>query len=242
MKNWILLLVAFTAMVTVNALANLLPINGQQTGEISDSVDVLFTPAGYVFSIWGVIYLLLAVWLFLLFKQLREGKEIPQRLTILFVLSCIFNICWLLTYHYEFFAVSIIIMIALLLTLITIYLSYPTGDSRFSGRLPFSIYLGWIAVATIANISFTLKYNDVSLGINEVAGTIVLLIIASAIAIYGRYRSDDPYFAVVFVWAIVGVAESNTNSSLVTTAYILAAVIFIAIIALSYVKKRNVAA
>ncbi len=240
MKNWILMQLAFIAMVIVNILSNTLPINGQTAGEISNRIDVLITPAGYVFSIWGVIYALLAVWLYLLWtKQKSMPAESYSKLTFLFVLSCLLNISWLFSFHYEKFILSVFIIIALLIVLIAIYLMYPVGENRFSGRLPFSIYLGWISVATIVNISYTLKYYGVSLGIDEVLGTIILLIIAMLLALIGRYRSDDPYFALVFVWAIVGVANSNDEPQLVTAAYIIASIIFVFTIALFFRKKKT---
>jgi translocator protein len=238
MTYLIIMTIFFIATLVVNALSNILPINGQTTSDVSNKIDVLFTPAGYVFSIWGLIYLLVAVWLILLFVRNRKDTFTNQRLTILFCLSCIFNIGWLLSFHYEYFVLSNFVIVALLVTLILIYLSYPTGDSRFGGRLPFSVYLGWITVATIANISYTLKWHEVSLGINEVSGTILLLVVAGIVAVVGRYISDDPYFAVVFVWAIVGVAESNTASNLVTAAYIIAIIIFILVIVFSFTPKR----
>ena len=238
MKKWINMLVAYIVMIVVNILSNTLPINGQTAAEISNRIDVLFTPAGYVFSIWSVIYGLLAIWLFLLWKKHKSTtKEISSRLTYLFVLSCLLNISWLFSFHYEQFILSTIIIIALLIVLINIYLMYPVGDSRFSGRLPFSIYLGWISVATIANISYTLKYYDVLLGIDEVLVTIILIIIAGLLALIGRYRSDDLFFPLVFVWAIIGIAESNDATSLVKTAYIVAFNVLVLTFALSLVNK-----
>lgn len=232
-----LMVVAYVAMVVTNILSNTLPINGQTTAEISDKQEVLFTPAGYVFSIWGVIYLLLAIWLFIQFKNRDTEKATSNTVSLLFTVSCIFNIIWLLTWHYEYFAISIIVMLLLLVTLIAIYKQYSNSDYRLGGRFPFSFYLGWISVATIANMAYTLQHYDISLGIDEVLGTIILLIVAGILAILGRYLSNDPYFSIVFVWAIIGIAARNTNEQLVTTSYVVAAIIFIAIIAVSFIKK-----
>lgn len=237
MKNILMMTVAYLAMIITNVLSNTLPINGQTTADISDKLDVLFTPAGYVFSIWGLIYVLLAIWLFIQIKNRATEKAPSDKLSLLFIVSCALNIVWLLTWHYEYFAISVGVMLLLLVSLIAIYKQYDTTDYRFGGRFPFSFYLGWISVATIANISYTLKYYDISLGIAEVPGTIVLLVVACILAIAGRYLSNDPYFAIVFVWAIVGIAARNTNEQLVTAAYIVAAVIFIAIIVGSFMKK-----
>lgn len=232
-----MMIIAYVAMVTTNVLSNTLPINGQTTAEISDKLTVLFTPAGYVFSIWGIIYVLLAIWLFLQVKNRYTEQAASNTVSYLFVVSCVFNIIWLLSWHYEYFALSIVVMLLLLITLIALYKQYSTADSRFGGRFPFSFYLGWISVATIANMSYTLKYYDISLGIDEVTGTIILIIIAGMLAIAGRYVSNDPYFSIVFVWAIIGIAARNTEQSIVITAYVVAAIIFIAIIVVSFMRK-----
>lgn len=223
----------YIAMIVVNVLSNTLPINGQTAAEISNKIDVLFTPAGYVFSIWSIIYLSLAGWLLILLLRHKKTPFTDTRLATLFCITCALNIAWLIAFHYEYFILSNIIIIGLLLTLILIYLSYPVGDKRLGGRFPYSLYLGWITVATIANISYTLKYYGVSLGINEVSGTIILLVIAACIALTGRYFSDDPFFPAVFVWAILGIAASNTEPNLVIAAYIIAVFIFIFILILT---------
>lgn len=226
-------------MVGVNLAANLLPINGQTTAEVSNKQDVLFTPAGYVFSIWGIIYVLLAIWLFLQVKNRHTALATANHVSLLFIFSCALNIIWLFTWHYEYFAFSVLIMLLLFVTLIRIYLHYPTTDSRFGGRFPFSFYLGWISVAMLANISYTLNYYDISLGISELVGTIFLLVLATAIAISGRYFANDPYFAIVFVWAIVGIAARNTEPRIVIVSYTLAALLFLVILAVSFFQKRK---
>ena len=158
MRRFILTLIATVLVVLVNALANILPINGQTTGEISNRLDVLFTPAGYVFGIWGVIYFLLLIWTFRQFPSSRRDLPIYQKSTPLYLLSSVLNIAWILLWHYEFFLLTVFVMIGLLLTLIRLYHLIKNEDHSFWNLLPFSVYLGWISVATIANISFYLKY------------------------------------------------------------------------------------
>ncbi len=232
--------ISFLITIIVNYLANALPINGKTTGEISDQLNVLFTPAGYVFSIWGLIYFLLAIWIIISFLKRETSEATPMKISYLFALSCLLNAGWLFSFHYEKFILSSIIIIVLLVVLILIYLRYPIGDSRFRGRLPFSFYLGWISVATIASISYTLQFHEISLGIDEVTGTILLIVVAAVIAVAGRYISDDPYFAIVFVWAIVGIAKANPGTTIETAAYIIAIVIFIAIISLPSLAKKKI--
>ena len=227
MKNWALMCIAFVLMLVVNVLGATGNINGQSQADISDKLNVLFTPDGYVFSIWAVIYALLAIWLFVQFTRKDTTQETPYNIVTLFVATCLFNIAWLLTWHYEWFAVAQLMMFVLLITLLILYMKYPKGDKSFGGRLPFSFYTGWISVATIANMAYTLKHYDVSLGINEVAGTIGLIIIALLLAVATLYMRKDPFFSLVFVWAIFGIGTSNSDNALVWTAYITAAIILL---------------
>lgn len=240
MKNWLLMLISYVVMVFINALGASGHINGQTQAEISNKLDVLFTPDSYVFSIWGLIYFLLAIWLIIQFKRRNTSVKTLQRIVTLFVATCLFNVLWLITWHYEIFVVAQLMMFALLITLIFLYTTYPKGDKSFGGRLPFSFYTGWISVATIANMAYTLKYYDVSLGINEVPGTIGLVIIALLLAIATLFSQRDPFFALVFVWAIIGIGTVNTNGSLVATAYVAAAIIFVAIIVSFFTKDKVV--
>ena len=151
-------------VIVVNGLASALPLNGKDTGEISDQFNVYFVPAGYVFAIWGLIYLALIA--YSIFQALPSQRENPRlrRIGYLYVLSCVANIAWIFLWHYEVFAITIVAMIALLLLLIFTYLALGIGRSSASTgetwlvRIPFSIYLGWITVATIANATSLLDY------------------------------------------------------------------------------------
>ncbi|HMB21934.1 MAG TPA: tryptophan-rich sensory protein, partial [Anaerolineales bacterium] len=150
--------------LTVNILAVTLPLNGQDTGEISDRFKVYFVPAGYVFSIWSVIYL---GWLaFTVFQFLPSQKENPRlrRLGYLFALSNLFNAAWLFCWHYNRFGLSVLVMLTLLGLLISSYLRLDVNRSSvsrgeyWSVDVLFSVYLGWITVATVANITSWLYY------------------------------------------------------------------------------------
>lgn len=208
---WISLIV----MIAMNALANIIPLNNQTTGEISNKLDVLFTPAGYVFSIWSVIYILLIIWLIMIYKPMRR-HDVDRKIGFAFIASCVWNIAWLICWHFEFFNTSIVFMLLLLVTLIFIYSHYTNNEQTFAKRLPFSIYLAWISVATIANISYVLKYNGVTLGINELFGSFVLVILAAALAILAVKVSRDLYFLAVITWALIGVSVANDQALMST--------------------------
>lgn len=215
-------LIAVIATLVVNGLANTLPLNGQTTGEISDRFDVYFVPAGYVFSIWGVIYVGLVA--FAIYQILPTQRENPllRRIGYLPALGGLANSLWIFLWHYERFVLTLLPMLGLLAVLIATYLLLGIGHTRFSTAerwcvaIPTSIYLGWITVATVANVTAVLEYlNWNGWGITpEVWAVIMLavgLIIASAVSIT---RGDIAYMLVI-VWAFAGIAVKHADTSLV---------------------------
>ncbi|ETP68979.1 membrane protein [Planococcus glaciei] len=234
----LLMTIAFIAIIVVNALANILPINGQTTGEISNRLPVMFTPAGYVFSIWSVIYILLAIWIIGFWVRLKKGQIPPLKITAFFVLSALFNISWLLLWHYEFFGWSIAAMVGYLLALIGLYLQYSSEERGLFERLPAAVNMGWISVATIANISFVLTYYNWSgWGLSDQLWTVIMLTVATALALHIRFHHSDIPYALVFIWAFIGIAvKHQMDELLVTTASLfLAGVILTGIL---LIKKR----
>lgn len=201
--------ISYVAMIIINIIANTVGINGKTTGEISNQLEILFTPAPYVFSIWILIYFLLAIWLFQQLLLPTNDEQSKSRMD-LFTSMSLYNIAWLLSWHYSYFILSVAIMICLLIGLIMLYVSYPAGDYRFSGRLPFSIYLGWISVALMVNISYVLKYYEWNgFGIAEQTWAQILLLLATVLAAYNQVRNRDTLFTIVIIWAFIGIAVHN---------------------------------
>jgi translocator protein len=234
--------VAVIATVVLNVLANALPFNNTNTGVISDSFPLLFTPAGYVFAIWGVIYLGLIA--FTIFQVLPSQRENPrlQATGWLFVWSCIANIVWLFCWHYGFrtswFWLTQVAMLALLGLLISIYLRLGTGVTKVSRaetwaiRVPISIYLGWISVATIANTTIVLYSLGWTGEAIAPALTILLLLVGAALGLLMLIRHRDIAYALVLVWAYIGVGAPNKiadNSTVSLVAYLLAAALAVAV-------------
>ena len=204
------------ATIVVNGLANALPINGQQTGEISDRFQVFFTPAGYVFSIWGVIYLgLLGFAIFQLLPSQRDNQLI-NRISLPFWISCCANILWILFWHYEFFATTFLVMLVLLGSLIwltrVLFAEGPAADARerWLLRIPFSIYIGWITVATIANLTVVLEEKGLRpFDISARDWAVGMIVLGGAVALaVGRVRRDLAYLAVI-LWAFTGIAVNQ---------------------------------
>ena len=248
-KSWVLKganFAAFLMTVVVNALSDILPLNGRTTAEVSDLYSNLFTPAGYVFAIWGVIYVLLLV--FVLYPMLSRKLETGflSKISFLFVLSCIANIVWIFLWHYEQIVLSIIPMLVLLASLIAIYLRLKIGQvdvslkERLAVHLPFSVYLGWITVATIANVSAALTaISWDGLGISEVAWTVLVIIVALVITVGVTYTRKDVGYSLVIIWALGGIiVKQMENQSIVLTCGIGAIIVVIALV-LSMILKRT---
>ena len=214
----IFVLITYLAMIIVNGLANALPINGMITGDISDSYPNLFAPTGITFIIWGVIYLLLAAhtaYQLGLFR--KKGEEVKTALLkevgILFSISSLANVAWIFAWHYKNILLSLLVMLIILVCLMLIYVRINketlTANEKVFIRLPFSVYFGWITVATIANAT-TLLVDKLGspvnlLGISEVVWTVVILLIGLAIGAFTTFKNRDIPYGLVIVWAYIGI-------------------------------------
>ena len=222
-------IIAFALTVIVNSLAGSTTlIGGVNTAQISDSNPTLITPAGYVFSIWGIIYVLLGI--FVIFQALpsQKEKEYTKKIGWLFVLSSIINIAWLFLWQYRLLSLSVVLMFLLLATLIMIYLRLGIGKSpvtlreRLATHVPFSVYLGWITIASIANVSAALvSVNWNGFGIDPEIWASLIVIVALLIALLVIATRKDIAYGLVIVWALIGIAvkqSGNQNIVMLTEA------------------------
>ena len=242
--KWLNIL-GLAAVITVNALANILPINGMSTGQVAALYPNLFTPAGITFSIWTIIYLFLTGYCIYPFISSDNKKAIS--LSGLFLLTCLLNCSWILVWHHLLIEWSLVIMILLLITLCMIYVKIHSRQphskrEKWLVYKPFSIYLAWISVATIANIAALLSAYDFSPPSPQ--NWVIAMVIATQLLVYlisKKYR--DIAFALVIIWALIGIMLKNTDAELtfqpVTIACILA-IIFDAWVALHYRYRKTV--
>lgn len=227
----ILNVVGVIITITINILANALPINGQNTGEISDRFQVFFVPAGYVFAIWGLIYIGLVAFAF--YQVLPAQRENPRlrKIGYWFLLSCAANSIWIFMWHYNLFLLSVLVMLILLASLLVIYLRLDIGRTRVSTverwcvDNVFSVYLGWITVATVANVTdvlFDLGWNG--FGLAPEAWAVILLIIAAGLGVAMAVTRRDVAYLLVLAWSFAGIAVKQAGVPLVaTTAWIMTA-------------------
>lgn len=209
-------LFAYVFMVAINYLAVLLPIGGRSTGEISDNYLNLFAPAGYAFSIWGIIYILLGI--YVIYQLKRDEDELVVKINRIFIINALLNASWIFAWHYDLIWLSVIIMAGLLITLIRIADIFRNRiitpkETRFV-RLPFSVYFGWITVATIANITVFLVYLGWNgFNIPESFWTVAVLLIGALIGSWRMLQDRFSPYGIVLIWAYSAILFKHLSDS-----------------------------
>ena len=224
-RDWGGNLAAFAFVVALNVLSNALPINDQTMPEISAKYPSLFTPAGFTFSIWGLIYLGLLVFVIWQALPAQRSNGNIARISKYFQLNCLMNGLWIVVWHYDLLALSLIVMLVILATLILIYrtllaeIDAAPFVQRLVLHLPFRLYTGWITLATIANAS-TLQtgngWDDV--GMSAVHWTLLKLALVGAIGATVLLKHRDVVFAAVVAWAAYGISVMQSATPSVAAA------------------------
>lgn len=215
----ILALAAYVAMIVVNFLANSLPINNRSTGDISDAYPNLFAPAGFAFSIWGLIYLLLGGYvLYQFFKNDKRIEGLLKKINLLFIATSLANLLWIFAWHYDFIGLSVIIMAVLLFLLIRIadilrQEKLVSWEKLLIGT-PFSVYFGWITVAAIANITvFLVSIGWNGFGLADFVWTSVILLIGALIGILRLQKDKKIAYGLVLIWAYSAILFKHLSTS-----------------------------
>ncbi len=218
---------SFAAMILVNILANLLPINGVTTGEAADRYPTLFTPAPYTFTIWTLIYLLLLC--FTVYFVFHKGENsqtaaLLYKVGMYFSISSVANLLWVIAFHYGMVGLSVLLMAVLLTCLILIVKELCnaslTPTQSLLVALPFHVYLGWITVATIANVAAMLVglgWNG--FGLSSEFWTVVMLIAGGVIGIITARRIGSIAYLLVLIWAYLGILVKHLSPSFFARQY-----------------------
>jgi hypothetical protein len=245
-------IIAVVLTIIVNGLANLLPIGGKYTGELSDNIPNLFVPAGITFSIWGIIYILIIFFSIYLAKDLfnkeKTTKPFLEKTSYFFILASLANIIWIFLWHYEQIFLSLLAMIFLFVSLLFIYLRLNIGLEKLSIKeklfvhTPISVYIGWITVATVANVTAVLvTFGWDGFGISESTWTILVLIIVAIISVLMIVKRKDIAYGLVIIWALLGIAFKRfeadpvygIQTGIATTSLFVIIIIFITIVIIS---------
>lgn len=250
----VLNILGFLLMILLNFLANFLPLNGQNTGELSDKYPNLFVPAGLTFSIWGVIYLLLLVFTVYQASTLFNGRAgrvntIVSQVGIWYFVSSVANALWIVVWHYEFLPVSVAVMMFILFSLLLTNFGIVnindamTRKEKFLTKAPFGLYFGWICVATIANVTAWLTgVRWTGSGLEQDSWAVIMIVVGALIVLFAALRLRNGYLAFAVVWAFVGIVIKRQNSEPVyqSVAFIAgAAAVVLFIVALVLIIKQN---
>lgn len=215
--------VTYVVMVTVNALANTLPINGRRTGDVSNAYPNLFAPAGLTFSIWSVIYLLLGLHVLYqlgLFRAREAGTDrsaLLNKVGLYFSISSLANTAWVFAWHYDVIALSVVLIVVILVSLAVIATTLLSAgltprEKLFIG-VPFSVYFGWTTVATVANITvFLVSVDWDGFGLADSTWAIIILLVAAAIGTATVLRNRDIAYGLVLLWAYTGILIKHTSA------------------------------
>ena len=214
-KLAILNLLSVILVLAVNGLSQTQRWNDTTIGEISARYDNLFTPAGYAFSIWGFIFLgLIGYAIFGIKRAFFSEKVTPhiEQTGYWFFTANLLNAAWVVAFTYDYVGLSVLIMLGILVSLLKIVLK--TNMERWDAPIeiiafvwwPICFYSGWIAVATIANISAFL----VSIGVefsqlSQIIITMVLITIAVYINNLMINLRNMREFAMVGAWALFAI-------------------------------------
>jgi translocator protein len=236
-------IVCFIGVIILNTLASTVGINGRLTGALSDEIPNLFVPAGLTFSIWGVIYILLLLFAIGqargLFSAGRKSPEGTRQVGWLFVLSSVGNIGWLLLWHFRLVGLSLLAMLLILASLVAIHQRLGTGRmpagraERWLFRVPFSVYLGWITVATIANVTAALvKAGWTGFGLQPQFWAVTVVVVAALVTGAVLLTRRDVAYSLVIVWALAGIAlKRSADSSPASQVVFVAAVVCASVVA-----------
>ena len=250
---WLIIgnLISIVAVIAVNALAVILPLNGNDTGELSDNIPNLFVPAGITFSVWSVIYLWFILFagynIYTLIKKKPEDIDAINRVGIWFILSSVGNFVWIFLWHWELVFVSLFFMLLILVSLIMVYLRLGVGKREVSWKelllshFTISIYMGWITVATIANIVAVLVTQGLVPGmetiLSQATWTIIVVAAAAVISIINIFTRKDIGYNLVIIWALSGIIIKRLSVAPVETGIVIATGIAIGAIVISLIIK-----
>ncbi|MGY3211725.1 hypothetical protein [Mucilaginibacter sp. HD30] len=241
---------ALAITIAVNYLSNTGLINGNTMKTVSDRYENYFTPAGYAFSIWGVIYLGLAGFIYYSWNTVNEkGDQTTSKIGWWFVLSCIANALWVVVWLYDQIGLSVLLMTLLFISLLKILQNAGILSNRSANTKtllcvywPFSIYFGWVSVAFIADVAaYLTKLGWSGWGIPAINWTVIMLCTAGLVNVLVVYTKKLYTYGLVGIWAVLAISVSNQNSSIVYTCYGVAAVV-VSFIAINLLGRKSIAA
>jgi len=232
------------ALILVNALSNIIPFGGQTNADISAKYPTLITPEGYAFSIWGVIYLTLAifaVWQFFKGKEVRFYKMIWPY----FMINVVANCLWLVAFQNEWLILSLALMAVILISLISIFkifyrLKRAMGTTRrFFFHVPFGLYFGWVSLAAVVNAAVVLSSFDLPLfENNEALFALIGIAVATGLALTLVITQNDYIYGFAVLWGLVAIYVKQMNEPMAMNAAKFGAIALVAGMLVTFIGDR----
>jgi len=244
-------IIAVLLTISLNLLANIIPFNGVYTGEVADSFPNYFTPPGYVFAIWGIIYILLFVFMFYQAKKDQVSADYLPKIGYLYLIGAILNVSWLVVFHYSYgnpllLIWSEVLIVGFLIVLLLTYVRLEIGvrevplKEKLAIHLPTSVYLGWISLATIANTAAVLNSNLVIADEVQYLWTALVLIVVLVLTSLMIFLRRDIAYGLVVIWASTGIASKWSGIPLIFyTAIAVAVIVTLLILIVPFIRKKN---
>lgn len=241
--------VALVVTIAINYLSNTGLINGSTMATISGRYANYFTPAGYAFSIWGVIYLGLVGFILYSWRSLpNNDNQLVSKIGWWFVVSCVANSFWVVVWLYDLLGLSVIVMTMLFVSLFKIIQNIDAAlqkpyDSKTLAFLywPFSIYFGWVTVAFIADVAaFFIKLSWSGWGISGPVRAVIMLCVAGLVNVLVVHTKKLYAFGLVGIWAVLAIAVANLHSTSIIsyTCYGVAGIV-LAFIIFNVVQRKS---
>ena len=232
---------------TGSSRSQALPIGGQTSADVSNRFPTFFTPANYAFAIWGVIYaLLLAFGVYQALPSQRDNRD-ARAVRAPVIATCILNCLWITLFQFTLLLPSVIVIVAFLIALIVIYRRLDVGRSnmraldRWFIHLPFSVYLGWLCVATIANVALfgvASRWGDL-FGVPAPVWSAIMIAVATVLGLIFATTRRDVGYVLVLIWAFVAIVNKQADTAIVSTTASIAAVLLAVVLAASLVRGRS---
>lgn len=233
-------LIAIIATLLVNTLSNFFPLGGQNVGEIANTLlsGVLITPANYAFIIWGLIYVGLIAYGIYQLQPSQQQNPSYWRTNKLLIVACVAQIIWISCFTLKLFSLSIVPMLAILLSLLSIYRNLGIGQNRspwqqrWLVQIPFSVYTAWISVATIVNVASALYVAGWSgWGLSDAIWTAIMLVVGALVAGSIALMLKDVPFVLVFAWAYGAIALRHTDTPTIWITAVLLTLLLLGLLA-----------
>lgn len=245
-KAWINLVLLLLTL-GVNFLGGTGKINDASQQEVSDMYHTLITPAGFTFSIWGVIYGLLLISMIVMVIKHKDFyyKRVIDNITPLLWVTFITNMLWIVTFSYLQIGISTIFIFVYLITLTLIVqkLRHLNDKKYWLMPLTFGLNTGWLFIASVVNIAaYLVQIEWTGFGISEDTWALIIIGVALLLATFVQFQVKNAVFPLPIAWAFFGINQELKTTGLYPTLEIAALVslgLLVILAIYSFIHNKN---